>query len=88
VTIWTDALCINQDDILERNVQVSLMSRIYREARTVLIWLGEAEGDSDLAFDCFNSIIVDRRGSSSHSKGISVADQPIRDFNFREMKAI
>lgn len=27
---WADALCINQDDIAERNQQVSLMTRIYK----------------------------------------------------------
>ena len=36
---WVDALCINQDDIQERNHQVSLMRRIYFQARTVCIWL-------------------------------------------------
>jgi hypothetical protein len=37
---WIDALCINQDDIEERNVQVSIMHVIYRNAYRVLIWLG------------------------------------------------
>jgi hypothetical protein len=29
---WIDAICINQDNILERNEQVSLMTRIYKKA--------------------------------------------------------
>lgn len=37
---WTDALCINQDDIDERNHQVQMMSTIYKSASLVLVWLG------------------------------------------------
>ncbi|TPX12500.1 uncharacterized protein E0L32_006912 [Thyridium curvatum] len=39
--IWADALCINQDDIPERNVQVSMMGQIYWTARNTVIYLGE-----------------------------------------------
>jgi hypothetical protein len=42
--IWIDALCINQEDTLERNQEVKRMRTIYRTAREVVIWLGE-EGD-------------------------------------------
>lgn len=38
--LWIDALCINQADVEERSHQVSFMDEIYREAHTVLIWLG------------------------------------------------
>ena len=38
--IWIDALCINQADVSEKNVQVPLMSRIYSMAECVIIWLG------------------------------------------------
>ena len=41
--IWVDALCINQEDVIERNQQVRLMSDIYKSASEVLIWLGDAE---------------------------------------------
>ncbi|KAF7528204.1 hypothetical protein G7054_g10234 [Neopestalotiopsis clavispora] len=39
--IWIDAICINQDDLTEREHQVSLMGSIYSLAGTVHIWLGE-----------------------------------------------
>ena len=42
--LWIDAICINQDDVHERNDQVSSMGEIYRNAATVLIWLGVKEG--------------------------------------------
>ncbi|KAN0108037.1 Heterokaryon incompatibility protein (HET) domain containing protein [Hyaloscypha variabilis] len=43
--LWVDALCINQDDIDERNEQVKLMGDIYRNARRTLAWIGEAPPD-------------------------------------------
>jgi hypothetical protein len=40
---WIDAICINQEDVLERNQQVNLMTRIYKKAVGVHIWLGSKE---------------------------------------------
>ena len=40
---WIDALCINQNDLDERNYQVSRMGEIYGNARAVWIWLNETE---------------------------------------------
>lgn len=36
-----DALCIDQSNIEEKNVQVPLMGRVYSKAVSVLIWLGD-----------------------------------------------
>ena len=49
-SLWCDALCSNQEDIDERNHQVLRMGDIYRNAHRTLIWLGEEEDNSDLAF--------------------------------------
>jgi len=38
--LWIDAICINQEDLQERNHQVQMMSRIYRSAQGVRVWLG------------------------------------------------
>ncbi|KAF2791419.1 hypothetical protein K505DRAFT_309568 [Melanomma pulvis-pyrius CBS 109.77] len=38
---WIDSLCINLKDIQEREDQVKIMGQIYRNARRVIIWLGE-----------------------------------------------
>jgi hypothetical protein len=48
--VWVDAICINQNDILERGSQVQLMNRIYPSASRVLVWLGDGADDSDPAF--------------------------------------
>jgi len=48
--IWIDAICINQNDIDERNEQVSLMSRIYASAQYVFAWLGELDSLAEVSF--------------------------------------
>jgi hypothetical protein len=44
--IWVDALCINQGDDGEKQEQVMKMAHIYRNAKTVCIWLGTDESES------------------------------------------
>lgn len=39
--IWIDALCINQQDMQERNEQVKIMGAIYASSQELLLWLGE-----------------------------------------------
>jgi hypothetical protein len=50
-TIWVDAICIDQQNVREKSRQVSRMHQIYENADCVLVWLGEADEDSDLALD-------------------------------------
>ncbi|KAM0694505.1 hypothetical protein Q7P36_004861 [Cladosporium allicinum] len=47
--IWCDMLSINQVDLAERGHQVKLMSRIFKTAQSVVIWLGPAYRGSDTA---------------------------------------
>ena len=49
--LWIDALCINQLDDEEKSNQVQKMKDIYQRASKVLVWLGHAEQDSDVAMD-------------------------------------
>lgn len=49
--LWVDAVCINQKDIIERNQQVAMMRDIYSSADRVIIWLGDADEDSDIVLD-------------------------------------
>lgn len=37
---WTDALCINQNDVHERSEQVRCMDVVYCQAKYVIVWLG------------------------------------------------
>lgn len=44
--LWVDALCIDQDNVLERGRQVAQIRNIYRSAQEVLCWLGPATPDT------------------------------------------
>lgn len=48
--IWIDAICINQQDPAERNVQVAMMDSIYKRASTVIAWLGKTDRYTESAF--------------------------------------
>jgi Heterokaryon incompatibility protein (HET) len=38
--LWIDAICIDQQDMFERNAQVAMMGQIYQKAILVFAWLG------------------------------------------------
>lgn len=40
--LWVDAICINQEDIQERNSQVKRMRLIYERARRAVVWLNSS----------------------------------------------
>ncbi|KAJ4158138.1 uncharacterized protein LMH87_008677 [Akanthomyces muscarius] len=48
---WIDSICINQANIKERGFQVGHMEILVSRAKTVIVWLGEASSDSELAID-------------------------------------
>lgn len=49
--LWIDAVCINQQDDTEKGFQVALMGEIFRKARQVVIFLGEADEDTTTNMD-------------------------------------
>lgn len=51
VTLWADALCIFQDDELEKSQQVQMMGDIFRSATSTFIWLGESSDDDQVVID-------------------------------------
>ena len=51
VTVWVDAICINQDDPREKDVHIPRMREIYGKAHSVTVWLGEEAEASALAMD-------------------------------------
>lgn len=48
--LWIDAICINQNDYMEKGWQVQMMDRVYSAASRVIVWLGGEEPDTNLAF--------------------------------------
>lgn len=53
---WIDAICINQEDLEERALQVQLMGQIYRRSSTTIAWLGEEDKFSNDAMDAFRRL--------------------------------
>lgn len=92
-TIWVDAICINQDDIPERNAQVAQMKTIYNKARRVIVWLGKEAEDSDIAMQLLMELkdrnmdqkwIEDTVGSSALSKPyLALAKMLLRPYWYR-----
>ena len=72
--IWIDAISINQDDIAERNLQVRLMTHIYRGASEVVAWLG-----LDLP-DCRHTIDILSRWAYPFGVG-QLNDRALDEYN-------
>ena len=51
IPLWVDFLCIDQDNIVERNHQVLRMHSIYKKAAVVTVWIGPESHESSLAWD-------------------------------------
>ncbi|CZT00745.1 hypothetical protein WAI453_009163 [Rhynchosporium graminicola] len=49
--LWIDAICINQADTVERSAQVSRMRDIFSMASRVIVWVGPATQDSNVAME-------------------------------------
>lgn len=49
--LWIDAICVDQENSDETGSQVRRLGRVYRLARRVVIWLGEAQSHTHLAMD-------------------------------------
>ena len=55
--LWVDALCINPENVEERNSQVPLLAPILLQARGVCIWLGPRNFESRLVFSSYDLIL-------------------------------
>lgn len=71
--IWIDAICINQQDIDERNTEVKRMGDIYQGASFVIAWLGQETDDSTKALRLLNTISKYNLGSLEDWNSFKVA---------------
>ncbi|KAH7420154.1 heterokaryon incompatibility protein-domain-containing protein [Cadophora sp. MPI-SDFR-AT-0126] len=72
VTLWIDAICINQEDDEEKSSQVKMMREIYDNAEHTRSWLGPAEDGTDAAM-----AELDRVGSYIIQSGLI---EPMKEF--------
>lgn len=54
--VWVDAICIDQNNIMERNRQLSRMLEIFKGADCVISWLGEADDASERALNYLDEL--------------------------------
>lgn len=76
-TIWLDAVCIDQTNVLEKNRQVALMGYIYSSSQQTLVWLGPATEDSDMAMDF---IPVLRKILESNEDAMRITDEMLYEM--------
>jgi hypothetical protein len=65
--LWIDAICINQDDKREKEHQIPLIAEIYAKAVRVIVWLGDAEDDSNEVLEHIR-LAVEASEKVSHTK--------------------
>jgi hypothetical protein len=75
LTLWVDAICLNQDDVQERNHQVKEMGRVYENAAATFVWLGEPLEDDKMALDLFQGIEKAAKAPSRTSFLQNIIDQ-------------
>ncbi|KAI9881133.1 MAG: hypothetical protein M1830_008291 [Pleopsidium flavum] len=74
--IWIDALCINQQDLVERGQHLNRMQKIYKQAHDVVIWLGDEEDDSNKAMDLIRTLSSFFRAGQASVLGTALRQQP------------
>ena len=85
VTLWIDALCVNQKDVEEKSAQVMRMTEIYSRADRVRVWLGVADKWSDDALSYLEETLQkDKIEVTEHDDdGIDSLDMLLRRPWFR-----
>ena len=71
VWFWVDAICIDQNNVAERNHQVSQMGQIYQNAKQVISWLGRRTPETDAVFYLVKSTVA----ATSNARVLSAAVQ-------------
>jgi Heterokaryon incompatibility protein (HET) len=51
VTLWIDSICINQEDVDEKTEQVKMMSLIYDNSSSTIVYLGESDRQTEAAME-------------------------------------
>ncbi|KAF5982320.1 heterokaryon incompatibility het-6 [Fusarium coicis] len=85
--IWIDALCINQNDIEERNSQVSQMANIYESSDEVIVWLGHEREYTQTAVACFQRLPITRQELLS-DEHVVLRDKAFASCNFTDSEIL
>lgn len=58
ICIWVDAICVNQEDVAEKDGQIPMMGEIYAWARVVWVWLGPEDDRCTRAIESLKMVSV------------------------------
>lgn len=76
--LWVDAICIDQNNVEEKNHQVGSMGQIYANCSQVIVWLGEKDGESDATLEFINLMSGEISRSWHFMPGIwAIWDHPL-----------
>ncbi|VUC26090.1 unnamed protein product [Clonostachys rosea] len=74
--IWTDAICINQADMVEKAAQITMMRDIYKNSQMTYIYVGEHE--QDVRVDLFaKQITSNQLGTDEETRLAGIAVQAL-----------
>jgi hypothetical protein len=84
-SFWIDAVCIQQEDVKERQSQIIQMTEIYSRAQDILIWLGPENDGSKTAMDLMSTI-----SAKWHSEQVHLANMELRfkELNNHDISAL
>ncbi|RMZ87069.1 hypothetical protein DV736_g5704, partial [Chaetothyriales sp. CBS 134916] len=81
VTLWVDALCIDQSNLTERSIQVQSMAQIYGSATRVIVWLGPGDASSVAAMQLINHASKSSgKLLPNHSTSVHLQDWAFRSY--------
>ncbi|MCJ1478165.1 hypothetical protein MMC13_006841 [Lambiella insularis] len=84
--LWADAICIDQTTIVEKNHQLRLMGRIYRQAKEVVVWFGHftERWEDELVENCEAFTTIYREDSDSGEASIPTSQMNNDAWNYAE----
>jgi hypothetical protein len=83
-SLWAAAICINELDSNEKEIQVSLMARIHAFSKRTLIWLGPDGGHGDSVASLLKSV----GQFSTNGPPLAKSDPMVRDERWKSLKAM
>ncbi|KAH7311538.1 heterokaryon incompatibility protein [Stachybotrys elegans] len=81
--LWVDALCIDQQDLTDRNSQVKRMGTIFGDALLVTIWLGDVLPEQRPGLELIHSHIIESTDARAAAETI---DRLFRDDGEKEAR--
>ena len=77
--IWIDAVCINQEDLVERAQQVSMMGDIYSSSAVNIVYLGEEGPTTGMALQSIDSVMGEIRRETQDFRNVDGTPFDVRN---------